>query len=123
MQQKTSFALSDFVLLLVCHIGMLVLNENAKEPFVPICFGIREKIASLTGLNIVRLRKVTSAVLHTTFLIPFLFLGCQRGTWGQNCRSKCGNCLGNSPCHHINGTCLEGCETGWLGFHCVAGKI
>ena len=33
-----------------CHIGMLVLNKNAKTPFVAICFGFREKIASLTGL-------------------------------------------------------------------------
>ena len=49
-KKKTTFALSDFVLLLVCHIGRLVLNKNAKKPFVAICFGFREKIASLTGL-------------------------------------------------------------------------
>ena len=48
--KKATFALSDFVLLLVCHIGMLVLNKNAKKTFVAICFGFREKIASLTGL-------------------------------------------------------------------------
>ena len=48
--KKTTFALSDFVLLLVCHIGRFVLNKNAKKPFVAICFGFREKIASLTGL-------------------------------------------------------------------------
>ena len=48
--QKTTFALSDFVLLLVCHMGRLVLNKNAKKPFVAICFGFREIIASLTGL-------------------------------------------------------------------------
>ena len=48
--KKITFALSKFVLLLVCHIGRLVLNKNAKKPFVAICFGFREKIASLTGL-------------------------------------------------------------------------
>ena len=48
--KKTTFALSDFVLLLVCHIGRLVLNKNAKKPFVAIRFGFREKITSLTGL-------------------------------------------------------------------------
>ena len=37
------FALSDFVLRLVCHIGRLVRNKNAKKPFVAICFGFREK--------------------------------------------------------------------------------
>ena len=31
--KKATFALSDFVLLLVCHIGMLVLNKNAKKNF------------------------------------------------------------------------------------------
>ena len=41
--KKTSFALSDFVLLLVCHIGRLVLIKNAKKPFVAICFGFRKK--------------------------------------------------------------------------------
>ena len=42
-KKKTIFALSDFVLLLVCCIGRLVLNKNAKKPFVAICFGFREK--------------------------------------------------------------------------------
>ena len=51
MHKKKPFALSDLVLLLVCHIGILVLNKNAKKPFVAICFGLSEKIASLTGLQ------------------------------------------------------------------------
>ena len=38
--QKKTFALSDFILLLVCHIGILVLNKNVKKPFVAICFGL-----------------------------------------------------------------------------------
>ena len=41
--KKKTFALSDLVLLLVCHIGRLVLNKNAKKVFVAICFGFREK--------------------------------------------------------------------------------
>ena len=48
---KATFALSDFVLLLVWHIGRLVLNKNAKKPFIAIFFGFREKIVSLTGLH------------------------------------------------------------------------
>ena len=42
-KKTPTFALSDFVLLLVCHIGRSVLNKNAKKPFVAICFGFREK--------------------------------------------------------------------------------
>ena len=46
-----TFAYSAFVLLLVCHIGMLVLNKNAKKKcFVTICFGFMGKIAIMTGL-------------------------------------------------------------------------
>ena len=41
--ENPTFALSDVVLLLACHIGRLALNKNAKEPFVAICFGFREK--------------------------------------------------------------------------------
>ena len=62
---KTIFALSDFVLLLVYHIGMLVLNKNAKKPFVAICFWFREKIASLTGLQM----KISFAVLKLSFTV------------------------------------------------------
>ena len=40
---KKPFAFSDFVLFLVCHIGRLVLSNNAKKPFVAICFGFGEK--------------------------------------------------------------------------------
>ena len=50
VHKKTTFALSDLVLLLVCHIGILVLNKNAKKTFVAICFGFSEKNASLNGL-------------------------------------------------------------------------
>ena len=65
MQKKSTFAFSDFVLLLVCHIGRLALNKNAKKPFVAICFGFREKIArsSLTGLN-GQLLKEGSSIPH-----------------------------------------------------------
>ena len=41
--EKKTIALSDFVLLLVCHIGRFVLTKNAKKPFVAICFGFSEK--------------------------------------------------------------------------------
>ena len=47
-KRKKKFASYDSVLLLVCHIGRLVLNKNAKKPFVAICFGFREKNDNLT---------------------------------------------------------------------------
>ena len=48
----------------MCHVGRLVLNKNAKKPFVAICFGFREKIASLTGLLALRC-KIARDVFYT----------------------------------------------------------
>ena len=40
---KSNFCIFCFVLLLVCHIRMLVLNKNAeKKPIVAICFEFEE---------------------------------------------------------------------------------
>ena len=41
--QKTTFALSDFVLLLVCHIDACPQQKCKKNPFVAIYFGLREE--------------------------------------------------------------------------------
>ena len=65
---KKTFALSDFVLLVECRIERLVLNKNAKKPFVAICFGFRDKMFSLTGLYVSHLqfeRSMAYTVCHT----------------------------------------------------------
>ena len=43
---------------------------------------------------------------------------CQEGQYGQRCSFRCGNCLDEEPCHHINGTCVSGCSPGWKGEMC-----
>lgn len=42
--------------------------------------------------------------------------------YGQNCNISCGHCIKSDECHHINGTCMNGCNIGYQGLHCTEGK-
>lgn len=42
--------------------------------------------------------------------------------YGQNCNLSCGHCIMSEQCHHINGTCMSGCDIGYHGLHCTEGK-
>ncbi|XP_061194970.1 multiple epidermal growth factor-like domains protein 10 [Saccostrea echinata] len=48
-------------------------------------------------------------------------LPCDGGRYGQDCGQRCGACLGYKQCHHINGSCLKGCDTGYGGELCQTG--
>lgn len=43
---------------------------------------------------------------------------CPLGTFGNNCRRECGYCEEKYHCHHINGSCLNGCLHGYRGEQC-----
>ncbi|XP_048243328.1 protein draper-like isoform X3 [Haliotis rufescens] len=45
---------------------------------------------------------------------------CSNGSYGQNCNNSCieRRCAGDSPCDHVRGTCISGCEAGWMGEDC-----
>lgn len=43
---------------------------------------------------------------------------CDDGQYGENCREKCGECFGSNQCHYINGTCMDGCKSGYQEFNC-----
>ena len=47
---------------------------------------------------------------------------CKAGEFGQNCTESCGNCVQNEACHHVNGSCLNGCDAGYEGTNCTQGK-
>ena len=38
--------------------------------------------------------------------------------YGVNCSVECGTCVNNEVCHHINGSCLKGCDKGFYGQRC-----
>lgn len=42
--------------------------------------------------------------------------------YGTNCTEKCGSCLNVEQCHHINGTCMNGCDRGFYGSYCIEGN-
>ena len=54
--------------------------------------------------------------------IVFFLVGCSNMTFGQDCNNTCGHCLNNDVCHHVNGTCLRGCNPGYHGDLCAARK-
>lgn len=43
---------------------------------------------------------------------------CKNGYFGPECSRKCGHCLESKHCHHINGSCLNGCSHGYRGDLC-----
>lgn len=50
-----------------------------------------------------------------------MFLECGGNMYGVNCSEKCGTCLEFEQCHHLNGTCMEGCDRGFHGSYCTEG--
>ncbi|XP_052692781.1 receptor-type tyrosine-protein phosphatase alpha-like [Crassostrea angulata] len=45
-------------------------------------------------------------------------LECQNNTYGAGCSERCGHCLNEKGCDHVNGTCPSGCEAGYYGSWC-----
>nr|XP_022306974.1 multiple epidermal growth factor-like domains protein 10 isoform X1 [Crassostrea virginica] len=46
---------------------------------------------------------------------------CDGNTYGGDCGEECGECVNDEQCHHINGTCLNGCDRGFQGLGCNQG--
>ena len=47
-----------------------------------------------------------------------IFTECE-GTFGDNCSNSCGFCFGKEHCHPLNGTCMNGCDSGYKGQQCT----
>ncbi|XP_062610203.1 multiple epidermal growth factor-like domains protein 10 [Saccostrea cucullata] len=47
------------------------------------------------------------------------FIECDGGSFGLNCTQSCGNCFRKEQCHHVNGTCFNGCNKGYQGDTCT----
>ena len=46
---------------------------------------------------------------------------CGNGTFGQDCTEQCGECLRKEQCHHVDGSCANGCNPGYQGLMCTKG--
>ena len=58
---------------------------------------------------------------YISTVVPSHFTECSHGKFGHDCKDTCGMCLGEEQCHHINGTCLNGCDPGYYGTFCTKG--
>ena len=47
---------------------------------------------------------------------------CVNGTFGQDCNERCGECVEKEQCHHVNGSCVNGCKPGYRGIRCTKGS-
>ena len=50
-------------------------------------------------------------------------LACENGTYGYDCNNTCGHCTDKETCSHTNGTCLVGCDPGYVGELCKTRKF
>ena len=48
-----------------------------------------------------------------------MFSECDGGTYGADCRYHCGHCLDKQQCDVIDGSCLNGCGSGYSGAKCT----
>lgn len=63
----------------------------------------------------------TPAILFLNKYILFI-LECPNYKYGIDCSETCGHCLNNTTCQHTTGTCLEGCDDGYLKHDCKTRK-
>ena len=61
----------------------------------------------------------SAPVLDPPFMFVDMFSECDGGTYGADCRYHCGHCLDKQLCDAIDGSCLNGCSSGYLGAKCT----
>ena len=56
-------------------------------------------------------------------MLFFLITACDKGTFGEGCRSRC-HCLNGVKCKTVNGQCPNGhCDAGWKTHTCSESKV
>lgn len=53
----------------------------------------------------------------------FSIIDCTNNKYGDGCQTDCGHCFNMIQCHHINGTCFDGCDPGYDGTKCDQGTL
>ena len=64
----------------------------------------------------------TLNVYISLFALIIDCIACAGGTYGLECNEVCGHCKFKTYCHNTNGTCLGGCEPGFLDDLCKTCK-
>ena len=47
---------------------------------------------------------------------------CDGNKYGLECKTSCNNCVRGEQCHHVTGSCPNGCDAGFHGGKCDKGK-
>ena len=58
---------------------------------------------------------------HILLSIPVL--ACSIGTYGEGCKEECGHCHNQTSCDHVNGSCLDECQPGYIGSQCKISRL
>ena len=62
-------------------------------------------------------------MVYLSLLLCLLITECDKGTFGEGCRSRC-HCLNGDRCHNMNGQCPRGnCDAGWKPNTCSEDKV
>ena len=51
-----------------------------------------------------------------------LFIECDAGTFGKDCKSNCSSNCNRGTCERVNGKCFGGCKPGYMGNKCSESK-
>jgi hypothetical protein len=58
-----------------------------------------------------------------SLLLCFLITACDKGTFGDGCKSRC-HCLNGVGCNNVNGQCPRGdCDARWKTNTCAESKV
>lgn len=64
-------------------------------------------------------------MIHTVFVLTsnvfylaFYLTACKKGSFGESCSERCGNCRDEDQCSIVNGRCLTGCTAGYQADLC-----
>ena len=58
-----------------------------------------------------------------SLLLYFLITACDKGTFGDGCKSRC-HCLNGVGCNNVNGQCPRGdCDARWKTNTCAESKV
>lgn len=63
-----------------------------------------------------------SEVVQILYKYPLIILECPTYKYGIDCTETCGHCLNNTTCQHTHGTCLQGCDVGYINHYCKTRK-
>lgn len=102
---------------LIVHVCVSVYKGKHDENTLNECVVLSNKFNKIyvTHRLHVKLQTVDAFfIIHTV---------CQNGKFGSNCLQSCGKCKGGSRCHHVNGSCFNGCSPGYNGTLCMDGMV